>query len=90
LADHILGIHVDFENQCIDNKNKISMGLSVAREKCDQLSLEASTIKDLQQMRSDHHSLYETKAEELLKSVGISRETVCITAVQYSKPLSNL
>jgi kinesin family protein 11 len=75
LADHILGIHVDFENQFSDNKNKIKTGLSVAQEKCDLLSKESSTITDLQWMRSGHLSAYEAQTEELFKSVGVSRET---------------
>jgi len=41
LADRILVIHVDFESQCNDNKNKINSGLSVAREKCDHLAKES-------------------------------------------------
>ena len=45
LADRILGIHADFENQCSDNKNKINTGLSVARQKC-VLSLYASKFKE--------------------------------------------
>jgi len=88
LADRILGIHVDFENQYSDNKNKINSGLSVAEEKCDHLSKESSTIVDLQRMRNEHLSAYEAQTEELFKRVGISRETVRITSVQDSKPLS--
>jgi hypothetical protein len=90
LADRILGIHVDFENQFNDNKNKINIGLLVAQEKCDLLSQESSTIIDLQQMRSEHLGVYEAEAEELLKRVGISRETVCITSVRDSKLLSKI
>ena len=89
LADRILGIHVDFENQCNDDKNKINSGLSVAREKCDHLSQESSTIQDLQQMRSQHLNDYEAQTEELFERVSISRATVCITSVQDSKLCSN-
>jgi hypothetical protein len=89
LADRILGIHVDFENQCADNKNKINSGLSVAREKCDRLSQESSTIMDLQRIRGEHLSANKAQTEELFKRVSISRQTVCITVVQDSKSLSN-
>jgi hypothetical protein len=56
LADSILDVHVDFENQCSDNKNSINSGWSIDREKCNHLSQESSTILDLQQMRSKHLS----------------------------------
>jgi hypothetical protein len=46
LADRILGIHVDFENQYNDDKKKINIGLSVAREKCDDLSCETYNRKE--------------------------------------------
>jgi hypothetical protein len=72
-----LGIHVDFENQCNDNKNKINSGLSIAREKCDHLSQEALTTLDLQlRRRSQQLSTYETQVEELLDGVSESRGTV--------------
>jgi hypothetical protein len=79
-ADHILGIHVDFENQCNDNKNKINSGLSVAREKCDHFSQEASATLDLQlRRRTEQLTACEAQTEELLDSVSNSRETVRIT-----------
>lgn len=89
MADRILGSHVEFENWCGDNTNKINSGLSVAREKCDHLYQESSTIEDLQQKRSDHLSVYEAQTEELFQRASVSRETVCITAIQDSKSLSN-
>jgi hypothetical protein len=82
-ADRILGIHVDFENQCNDNKNKISSGLSVAREKCDHLSQEAASTLDLQVMRrTEQLSANEAQTEEMLDSVSNSREAVSTTTVQ--------
>ncbi|XP_021939166.1 kinesin-like protein Klp61F isoform X2 [Zootermopsis nevadensis] len=74
-ADRILGIHVDFENQYNDNKNKISGGLAVVREKCDHLSQEAASTLDLHMARRiEHLSAYETQTEELLDTVSNSRE----------------
>ncbi|XP_023709668.1 kinesin-like protein Klp61F isoform X3 [Cryptotermes secundus] len=75
-ADHMLGIHVDFENQCNDSKNKINNGLSVAREKCDHFSQEASVTLDLQlRRRTEQLTAFEAQTEELLDSVSNSRET---------------
>lgn len=79
-ADRILGIHVDFENQYNDNKNKISGGLAVVREKCDHLSQEAASTLDLHMARRiEHLSAYETQTEELLDTVRNSREVVSTT-----------
>jgi len=75
LADHILNTHATFENRCNENKNKINIGLSVAKEKCDHLSKETSTIGDLQQTRNEDHSAYEAQTEELLKRGGIGSAT---------------
>lgn len=78
-----MGIHVDFENQCNDNKNKIGSGLSLVREKCDHLSQEAAATLDLQLARRiERLSAYEAQTEELLDSVSNSRETVSTTFMQ--------
>jgi hypothetical protein len=76
-----LGIHVDFENQCNDNKNKINSGLSVAQENCDHFSHEASATLDLQlKRRTEQLTAFEAQTEELLDTVSSSRETVSITS----------
>jgi hypothetical protein len=82
-ADRILGVHVDFENQCNDNKNKISSGLSLVREKCDHLSQETTTTLDLQLARRiERLNAYEAQTEELLDTVSNSREAVSTTFMQ--------
>jgi hypothetical protein len=74
-----LGIHADFENQCNDSGNRINSGFSVAREKCDHISQEASATLDLQVRRTTEElTAYEAQTEEQLDSVRNSTETVSI------------
>ncbi|XP_069671575.1 kinesin-like protein Klp61F isoform X2 [Periplaneta americana] len=76
LADRVLGIHSDFRNHCNEKKNKINSGLTLAREKCDHLSLEASTTPDLQLKRGAQQlAVYESQAEEVLDRINRYKET---------------
>jgi len=88
LADRILGIHVEFENQYSNDKIKIDRGLSIVQEKCDDLAKRSSNVIDLQRMGNEHHTAYKAQMEELIKRVDVSRETVCITSIQDSNLLT--
>ena len=84
LADNLLTTFGNTENHINDNKGKMHSGLTAAWEKCEHMSTMTSTLEQQLKRRAEHFSTYETQTEEMLDSVGSSKETVSLMKIWFS------